>query len=55
MLETGNFKQAKELAAKIGYSQEYVDKFHAGIVRQIKESENRSIIEKLNNTDLSKI
>lgn len=55
MLNTGNFKFARGIAEKIGYSQEYVDKFHAGIVRQIKESENRSIIEKLNNLDLSKI
>lgn len=55
MLETGNFKFARGIAEKIGYSQEYVDKFHAGIVKQIKESENRSIIEKLNDIDLSKI
>ena len=42
-----------ELALKLGYTQAYIDKYHAEIIKQIKESKYRYIIGKLNNIDFS--
>ena len=55
LIENGNFKMAKELALKLGYTQAYIDKYHAEIIKQIKESKYRYIIGKLNNIDFSKL
>ncbi|MBO7327855.1 MAG: hypothetical protein J6W00_03685 [Lentisphaeria bacterium] len=55
LIEDGHFNSAKMIAAKLGYSPEYIEKFHAGIIREIKNSPNSKIIAKFNNLDLSKM
>ena len=55
LIGNGNFKMAKDLALKLGYTQAYIDKYHAEIIKQIKESKYRYIIGKLNNIDFSKL
>ncbi len=52
LIQTGNFHLGPKLALKIGYTKEEVDKFHAEILQEIKSSNYKAELCKLNNIEL---
>ena len=55
MLSRGAFKDAKKIAARYEYTDAFIEKTHAEVVKKIKASPHRKIIEKLNNIDVDKM
>ena len=52
LIQTGNLNLGPELALKLGYTKEQVDKFHAEILQSIKSSDYKTELCKLNNIKL---
>ena len=55
LLARGDFKDARKIAARYEYSDALIEKTHTEVVRAIKKSPYRKIIEKLNGIDVEKI
>jgi hypothetical protein len=52
LIKNGNFKLGPELALKIGYTKEQADKFHAEVLKKIRNSKYSQELAKLNDIKL---